>query len=188
MVLQMLRQSFQRPGWHQLPAFALLALLTSAVQAQGPGAAAAAERQAMQKLAFLAGRWAGPVTITHGPGAVLHLTQSEEVRYKLDGLVILVEGSSTGPDGTTQFQALATIAYDDSSHTYRFRAYNNGRYVDSELTVLADGFSWGFDAGPAHVLNAMHLTSRGEWQESSEVRFGDQPPQRSVEMLLHREP
>ena len=145
------------------------------------------QRDAMHKLAFLVGRWSGPVTIVRGPEP-LHLTQSENVQYKLDGLVMLIEGQSTGADGKAQFQALATIAFDDATHTYRLRAYNDGHYVDTELTVLADGFAWGFAAGPAHIVNTMHLTSTGEWQEATQVTVGRNPPHPSVDMLLQHQP
>jgi len=147
-----------------------------------------AQRAAMQKLAFLAGRWSGPVTIARGPGEPLRLTQSEDVQFKLDGLVLLVQGQSTGPAGRVEFQALATVAYDDAAHAYRIRAYNGGHYVDTELSVLPEGFSWGFPAGPAKVVNTMHLTAKGEWRETSEVAFSSNPPHRSVEMLLVHKP
>lgn len=147
-----------------------------------------AQREAMRKLSFLTGHWSGPVTIARGPGEPLHLTQTEEVQYKLDGLVLLIEGRSTSPDGKVLFKALATVAYDDASHTYRFRAYNDGRYLDTELAVPANGFSWGFTAGPAHIVNTMHLTAKGEWNEVSEAAFGGNPPHHSVDMLLQRLP
>lgn len=146
-----------------------------------------AQRDAMKKLAFLAGHWSGPVSVARGPGEPLKLTQTENVELKLDGLVLLIEGQSTGADGKAQFQALATIAYDDASHTYRFRAYNGGRYLDTELTVQTDGFAWGFDAGPAKIRNTMHLTAKSEWQETTDVTFGTAPPNRSVDMLLQRQ-
>jgi hypothetical protein len=57
---------------------------------------------------------------------------------------------------------LATISYDDASHAYRFRAFNDGHYLDTELSVPANGFSWSFTAGPAHIVNTMHLTGKGE--------------------------
>jgi hypothetical protein len=147
-----------------------------------------AQRQAMQKLAFLRGNWSGPVSIARGPGEPLHLIQSETVEYKLDGLVMLIEGRSTGASGKAQFAALATVAYDGATHTYRFRAYNDGHYIDTELSVLAGGFSWGFNAGPAKIENTMHLTAQGEWQEITEVTVGTNPPHRSVEMLLEHQP
>jgi hypothetical protein len=146
------------------------------------------QREAMRKLSFLAGHWSGAVTIVRGPGEALHLTQTEDVEYKLDGLVLLVEGKSTSADGKVVFSAMATIAYDDASRTYRFRAYHDGHYFDTELSVPANGFSWSFTAGPAHIVNTMHLTGKGEWDEVTEVTVGDNPPHRSVEMLLQHQP
>jgi hypothetical protein len=142
----------------------------------------------MQKLAFLAGRWSGPITVARGPGEPLHLTQTENIEYKLDGLVLVIEGKSTGADGKAQFEALATVSFDDATHVYHFRAYHDGHYVDTELTVLANGFSWGFQSGPAHVLNTMHLTAKNEWQEATDVAMGDAPAHRSVDMLLQHQP
>ena len=147
-----------------------------------------AQREAMRKLSFLAGHWSGPVTIVRGPGEALHLTQTEDVEYKLDGLVLLIEGKSTSADGKVLFSALATIAYDDASRTYRFRAYNDGHYLDTELSVPANGFSWGFTAGPAHIVNTMQLTGKGEWDEVTEVTVGSNPQHRSVDMLLQHQP
>jgi hypothetical protein len=140
--------------------------------------------EAMHKLAFLVGHWSGPITVTTGGGEPLHLTQSEAVEYKLNGLVLLIEGRSTDAHGKAVYNALATISYDDATHAYRLRAYNAGHYLDTDLSVLSDGFSWGFDAGPAHIVNTMHLSSKGEWHETTEAVVGGNPPQRSVDMLL----
>jgi hypothetical protein len=161
-------------------------LLFAAPQPGMPGVNA--QREAMQKLSFLVGHWSGPVSISRGPGEPIKLMQTENIQYKLDGLILLIEGQSTGPDGKAQFQALATVSYDDASHGYRFRAYNDGHYIDTELTVQPDGFAWGFDAGPAKIQNAMHLTTKGEWQETTDVTFGSNPPHRSVDMLLQHQP
>jgi hypothetical protein len=147
-----------------------------------------AQHEAMRKLSFLAGHWSGPVTVVRGPDEALHLTQSEDVEYKLDGLVLLIEGKSTGADGKVLFSALATIAYDDASDTYRFRAYHDGHYLDTELALPANGFSWSFTAGPAHIVNSMHLTGKGQWDEVTEVTVGSSPPHRSLEMLLQHQP
>jgi hypothetical protein len=179
-----------------LPPFLSTALLAAAfisislsLAAQQPASNSAdVQREAMRKLSFLAGHWSGPANIVRGPGEALHLTQTEDVEYKLDGLVLLVEGKGTGADGKVQFGALATITYDDASQTYRFRAYHDGHYLDTELSVPANGFSWSFMAGPAHIVNTMHLTSKGEWEEVTEAIVGGNPPHRSVDMLLQRQP
>ena len=174
-------------GESLLTAALLLGLGVAAAQPPAPSSTDV-QREAMRKLSFLAGHWSGPVAISRGPGEPMHLTQTEDVEYKLDGLVLLVEGKSTGADGKAQFNALATIAYDDASHTYRFRAFNDGHYLDTEFTVPDHGFSWSFEAGPAHIVNTMHLTEKGKWSEATEVTFGGNPPHRSVEMLLQRQP
>ncbi len=166
---------------------AVLVASSMTLGAQPPSSSVAAQREAMKKLSFLAGHWSGPVSVSRGPGEPLKLTQTENVQYKLDGLVLLIEGKSVGPDGKAQFEALATVSYDDAAHVYRFRAYNDGHYIDTELTVNADGFAWGFNAGPAKIQNTMHLTAKGEWHETTDVTFGGNPPQRSVEMLLQHQ-
>src|ERR1700686_5252106 len=137
----------------RLLAAACMISCTLSLAAQQPVAnSVAVEREAMRKLSFLAGHWSGPVTIVRGTYEALHLTQMEDVECKLDGLVLLIEGKNTSADGKVLFSALATIAYDDTSHTYRFRAYHDGHYLDTELSVPANGFSWSFTSGPAHIV------------------------------------
>jgi hypothetical protein len=41
-----------------------------------------AQRAAMKKLSFLAGKWSGEARILHGTGDPLELVQTEEVQYK----------------------------------------------------------------------------------------------------------
>jgi hypothetical protein len=172
-----------------LLAAALMTAFSLPIAAQQPASNSVdTQREAMRELSFLDGHWSGPVTIVRGPGEPLHFTQTEDVEYKLDGLVLLIEGKSTGADGKVQFSALATIAYDDASRTYRFRAYNDGHYLETELSVPDNGFSWSFTAGPAHIVNTMHLTGKSEWAEVSDVTFGSNPPHRSMDMLLQHQP
>lgn len=78
--------------------------------------------------------------------------QTEHVEYKIDGLVLVIEGKSTAADGKVLFDALATIANDDASHAYQFRACNAGHYLDTELSVSTHGSSWSFTAGSGALL------------------------------------
>jgi hypothetical protein len=160
-------------------------LLASAGGAQQPPNLTA-QREAMKKLEFLVGKWSGEASVVRGPGEPLRLTQTEDVQFKLDGLVLLVEGTGRNADGRTAFRALATISFDDATGTYHFRAYNDGRYLDTELTVGPGTFAWGFTAGPVKVENAMKLSDKGEWVETSYVTMGTAPPRRTVEMKLHK--
>lgn len=146
-----------------------------------------AQKAAMKKLEFLVGEWEGDSRVWRGPGEALAIRQSERIQMKLDGLVLLVEGTGRDPkSGQVSFQAMATIAYDDAAQVYRFRSFNDGRYLETELTVSERGFAWGFDVGPAKVRYAMALNEKGEWTESGEVTVGASPPRKTVEMTLRR--
>ena len=148
-----------------------------------------AQRAAMQKLAFLVGQWRGEATVAMGPGEPRKLEQTEQVQWKLDGLLLLVEGTGrNAATGAVEFSALATISYDDAARTYRFRAHRAGRYLETELRVRDRGFEWGYTAGPATITNSMTLDAEGRWVETTDAAVNGGPPRRSVELRLGKLP
>jgi hypothetical protein len=165
--------------------FAVAGLIVSAaLSQQAPNTAA--QKEAMQKLSFLVGKWEGDASVVAMKGPV-KVRQTELVQYKLDGLVMTVEGTGRDPErGDVVFQAFATIAYDDASKTYRFRSYNDGRYLDTELKVEGKGFRWGYDAGPAKVQFTMNLNAKGDWAETGEVTVGGNPPRKTFDMTVRK--
>lgn len=81
------------------------------------------QRAAMKKLSFLIGKWSGEARILRQPGEPLELIQTEEAQYKLDGLVLMIEGiGRSKSDGKPVLQALGIVSYDDEAGTYRMRA------------------------------------------------------------------
>src|SRR5262249_16668202 len=118
------------------------------------------QRAAMKKLDFLVGKWSGEARVELRPGEARELTQSEEAQYKLDGLVLLIEGTGRNKsDGKAVFRALATVSWDEETGAYRMRAYNDGRYLETDLKLLdsGKGFSWGFAFGPIKTRYTMHV-------------------------------
>ena len=161
----------------------LFAFASLALGQQGPDTAA--QKEAMKKLAFLVGKWEGDASVVTQKGPV-KVRQTEQVQYKLDGLVLVVEGTGRDPQkGDIVFQAFATIAYDDAAKSYRFRSYNDGRYLDTELKVVDGGFEWGYQAGPAKVQFTMKIDS-GAWVETGEVTMGANPPRKTLEMTVRK--
>lgn len=168
-------------------AAALLLLPVTAATAQPHGPDLAKQKAAMNKLAFLVGNWSGDVRVAMGPGEPKNLKQTEQVQFKLDGLVLLIEGTSHDPQsGAVGFNALATVAWDEETQTYRFRAYNSGNYLDTALTVVERGFEWSYAMGPATVKNVMRIDEKGEWSETTDVTLPGRPPMRSVEIHVHK--
>lgn len=145
------------------------------------------QKEAMRKLAFLVGQWSGEATVSMGPGGPRTLRQTEDVQFRLDGLVLLIEGTGRDPEtGAAEFNALATIAFDDRTNTYRLRAFNAGNYLETELRVRDRGFEWGYAAGPAKVTNTMALDDSGRWVEATTVAINDAPPRTTVEIRVSK--
>jgi hypothetical protein len=147
----------------------------------------AAQKEAMKKLEFLVGRWKGPASVRRGPGEPIRITQHENVQYKLDGLLLLIEGEGRDGEGKSVFGALAVVSFDDTTGTYRFRAFNDGRTLETEFKVEEKGFAWGYTAGALKVMNVMKVSESGEWVETTDATFGANPTLRTVEMKLARE-
>jgi hypothetical protein len=119
----------------------------------------------MNKLGFLAGDRSGETSVLRGPGQFEELTQTESVQFKLDGLVPAIEGiGRTKADGKLSLQALGLISFDDETGTYRMRAFNDGRWLETEVK-LADGgnsITWGFALGEFKTTTVLRIDENGE--------------------------
>jgi hypothetical protein len=68
-----------------------------------------AQRAAMKRLDFLVGEWSGQASAARGPGIVVELEQSEVAQFKLDGLVLMIEGvGRTKSDGKLALSSAGT--------------------------------------------------------------------------------
>jgi hypothetical protein len=148
-----------------------------------------AQRIAMKKLGFLVGEWSGHGSVLRGPGQFIELAQTESAQFKLDGLVLAIEGVGRAKaDGKLALQALGLISFDDETGTYRMRAFNDGRWLDTEVK-LADGgnsISWGFSLGQFKTTTVLRINENGEWTELGELVVGDRPPQKMMELKVQR--
>jgi hypothetical protein len=161
--------------------------LASTVFAQPQRPDVKAQGEAMKKLAFLVGTWTGDATTVRS-NQEIKVKQTEEVSFKLDGLVLLIEGTGRNREnGEVMFRALATVAYDDAAGVYHFRAYNDGSYLDTGLRVPDRGFEWGYKAGPAQIAFAMKLNDAGDWVETGDVTVGNTSTQRFFDMTLRKQ-
>jgi hypothetical protein len=172
---------------------ALLAALACAAPALAQPPGGAANRDAMKKLDYLAGKWKGDATLFRGKEET-KLTQTEDVQFKLDGVVMLVEGIGRGklPGKDAEgvlFHALAVMSYDAQAKKYKVKAYRaEGQSVDADLTLKEKGFVWGFKepGRGAEVRYTMTLTDKNEWHEVGEYSLDGKAWTKFVEMKLTR--
>jgi hypothetical protein len=147
-----------------------------------------AQRKAIRKLDFMVGKWAGKARLLRGPTEPVELLQTEEAQYKLDGLILVIEGvGRTKPGGQPLLQAFGIISYDDESGTYRLRAFNDGRFLETQMELLEEGkgMTWGFALGEVRTNSVLRINERGEWTEFSEILIGSQPPKKLLELTVY---
>jgi hypothetical protein len=149
-----------------------------------------AQRAAMKRLDFMVGSWSGEVSIFRGSGDPVSLMQTEDAQYKLDGLILLIEGvGRTKAEGKSVLQALGVASFDDESGTYRMRAFNDGRFLETEVKLLDDGkgITWGFALGQIRTSSIMRITEKGDWTELTEITIGTNPPKKYMEVAVSRQ-
>jgi hypothetical protein len=167
--------------------FSLLFLVAAVVQQPPRRPNVNAQREAMKKLGFLVGQWSGEGRMLRATGEWMDITQSENAEYKLDGVLLVIEGVGRAKsDGRPVLQAYGIASYDDATARYHMRAFNDGRWLETE-TDLADngkGLTWGFTLGDIRTKSIMRLTDTGEWTESHEITIGTQPPRKFMELTV----
>ena len=145
------------------------------------------QRAAMKRLSFLVGKWAGEARLSRGSGESLELIQTEEAQFKLDGLLLVIEGIGRhNLDGHIALQALGIVSYDDEAATYRMRAFNDGRYLESEVKLLDNGtgITWGFTLGEVKTHSTLQMNEKGEWTELTQITIASQPPTKLLELTV----
>ncbi len=145
----------------------------------------------MKKLSFLTGSWSGEASVLRGPGQFVALSQTEEAQFKLDGLVLMIEGVGRAKsDGKLSLQALGLISFDDERGAYRMRAFNDGRWLETDVK-LVDGDSaitWGFTLGEIQTHSVLRINEKGEWIELAELTVGAHPPKKLMDLTVRRVP
>jgi hypothetical protein len=99
----------------------------------------------------------------------------------------MIEGiGCNAADGKPALQALGMISFDDESGTYHMRAYNDGRYLETEVKLAENGIGmmWGFTLGEIKTSSLMRISELGDWTELHEITMGSQPPRRLMEVRV----
>lgn len=126
-----------------------LGLAIGHTHAQGLGKASDALKLEMQKLSYLAGKWKGEAIAKQRNGPDTKVAQEENIQYKLDNTLLLIEGTGRNPVNAAEimFNALAFINYDEAAKEFKMRSYlKDGSKTDAYFKILAENhFEWGFD-------------------------------------------
>lgn len=169
---------------------ALLALLVVCMAQVPRTPDVESQRSAMKKLDFLVGKWSGEARIFRLPSQPVELVRSEDAYYKLDGLLLIIEGiGRNGSDDKIALEALGVVSYDEEAGTYKMRAYNDGRYLETELKLSESGkgISWGFTLGDVKTSSVLRINEKGQWTELTHISVGSQVARKFMELTVDRQ-
>lgn len=171
-----------------LLALVLTLATPGSISAQGrpdPVAMMAAQKKAIQSLAFMDGVWRGPAWTLLPSGEKHFLTQTERIGPFLDGTVRVIEGRGYEADGKLSFNAFGTISCNPATGGFTLHSYAMGRVGDYALTPGVDGFVWEIPAGPM-ILRYTATIREGAWKEVGDRIAPGKEPVRFFEMSLKR--
>lgn len=134
-------------------------------------------KEKMNVFAFWAGRWQGEGSMQMGPGEPKKSSVDEKIEYKLDGMVLLIEGVGKSVNASTKQEevvhhALAVLSYNQVTGQYKFASYlKDGRSTDAWLISTGENkYQWGFDIpGRGKIRYSITLDpSQKTWNEIGE--------------------
>lgn len=69
------------------------------------------------------------------------------------------------------------------------RAYNDGRYLETDLKLSENGkgITWGFAVGEVKTSSILRINKKGEWTELTEITTGSQPARKLMELTVSRQ-
>src|SRR5262245_61865422 len=142
--------------------------------------------EAMAKLSFMRGVWAGPASGTGRDGKPFQVTQTERMGPMLGGDIVVIEGRGYREDNTTAFNAFAVVSWEPRTGKYEIRSYAMGFAGTFELTPTAHGYVWEIPAGPEAVIRYTAVVKDGRWREVGEHVSPGKPAVQIFEMNLKR--
>jgi hypothetical protein len=127
--------------------FIVLLIAVNFSLAQGPPDFSAECKQELKKLNSFVGDWQGEATYMRGPGSQVSINQEEKIEYKLDGTVLLIEGTGRDAGGNIAFNAMGLVNYNVNDKQFKFKTYlKDGRSTDAYFNITGDNtYEWGFD-------------------------------------------
>ncbi len=151
----------------------ILVALSGAALAQAPASTSPQQRQAMEKIAWMAGVWEGASTMDRGPQGQAQNISWERVRRAAGGTALLVEGRHwrrlpEDKRGEVVHDAAALITFDAASGKYRFVAQlADGSYQANEAWMDGDVFVW--QTRSPHGVVRFRISHEAErWTERGE--------------------
>ncbi|CAN5319066.1 hypothetical protein BH09BAC3_BH09BAC3_11840 [soil metagenome] len=147
----------------------LLFIITMTVAAQTPDYSGECKKQ-MSMLRSFTGKWKGEAVAIRQGGVKVTILQQETIEFRLDSLIIQMEGIGSRKDepGKIHFHALGLLTYDPFKKTYGMKSYvKEGLQIDAFFRVIEKNkYEWGFDTNGGKILYTITIDpTETKWNE-----------------------
>ena len=127
-------------------------------------------RKQMRLLKAFAGKWKGEAVATRQGGVKVTILQEETIEFRLDSLIIQMEGIGQRKDtpGKISFHALGLLSYDPYKKSYGMKSYlKEGQQTDAFFRVVEmNKYEWGFDTNGGKIMYTITLDpTQTKWNE-----------------------
>jgi hypothetical protein len=132
-------------------------------------------KEKMKAFGYWAGRWQGEGSIQMGPGQPKKSAVDEHMEFKLEGMVLLIEGIGKGVEETNKgnvvHHALGILSFDQATNQYVLNSYlKDGKNTQAWFNILEENkYQWGFDVPNGKIKYTITLEpAKNTWNEIGE--------------------
>lgn len=137
----------------------------------------------VSQLEFMVGDWKGSGWMMGRDGSKSEFDQTEEIKFKLDSTMVLVEGMGKS-GGKIIHNALAIITYNIEEDKFAFRSYmQNGQSGEFPAEMIDGKLYWYPNPNVRYII---WTNENDQWYETGEFKRGEDWMQ-FFEMTLDRE-
>lgn len=123
-------------------------------------------QSAIKQLEFMVGQWKGSGWIMGRDGQRHNFIQTEDVQFKLDSTVILIEGLGKTGDVVTH-NAMAILSYNKAEENYKFHSWLSTGRGGAFTGELKEGIFYWYPG--ENIRYVIHINQDGQWYEKGEM-------------------
>lgn len=147
----------------------LFLAFTYNLSAQIPDFSAEVKKE-MQKVEIMAGKWEGRGWRQNPNGEKSFSNVSENLYWKLDGTILVMEGIGKTDEGNVVHNAFGVLSYNPFQKKYRMSSHlTNGMSTDASFEVIESNklFKWWFEDGGGTIRYTI-INDGKNWKEDGE--------------------
>ena len=122
-------------------------------------------------LKIMSGKWEGSGWQMEQSGERKNVQVKEQIQFRLDSTILMVEGLGTDANGNTVHEAMGIISYDPYQNKYVMNSFvSQGYSTKADFEVVSDtAFIWSFSAGPGKKIRYKLTFENDTWNEKGEI-------------------